>query len=419
MGGDPANCGETIMPRKLMLALCLAAQAAQAVAQVPAPADLVARNSYPFHYDQTSLSGDGARFMAGQMTDCQFVLLGEDHMDHATPIFAGALFRMLHDTHGFRHLVVEQDPVAIDEALDLESRGHADRIAALARRWPTLFEFDTDEDLTLLAEVGRLVPGKDAIWGVEQATGAARYLEELVELAPGDVARARAQSLLDAARAADSGPRYSVNWLAAAPTSTDLSRLAAVYPAPAGSRAARLLAGLEKSAEIFGYYRRAEAGEFVGLYNNTVREEVLKANFLERYRAVAAHERLPKAMFKFGANHLYHGRNPTNAFPIGNLAHEMAIAQGAQAYGLYVIMLGDGYRSYRDYPAWLLPLLPAVEPREPTLVDLRALRPYQRLFRDTVAAADLWEQRGVLHGYDAIVLLPASRPGERHLAGRE
>jgi hypothetical protein len=245
-----------------------------------------------------------------------------------------------------------------------------------------------------------------------------RYLEELVALAPDPPARERALALLAAARAADPGPRYSVNWLAAAPTSGDLAALAAVYPTVTGSRAARLLADLAKSAEIFGYYRRAEAGEFVGLYNNTVREQVLKQHFLERYRAADSGRGLPRAMFKFGSNHLYHGRNPTQAFPIGNLAHEMAIANGAEAFGLFVIFLGDGYRSYQDYPAWLRTLLPANAPLVPTLVDLRALRPYQRLFREQVAVEDLWQQRAVLHGFDAIVVLTGSRPGERRLGGR-
>jgi hypothetical protein len=353
------------------------------------------------------------------MADCQFVLFGEDHMDHATPVFAGALFRMLHDQHGFRHLVVEQDPIAIEEALAPAVRGEADRISALTRRWPTLFEFDTDEDLSLLAMVGALVPGPDAIWGVEQTTGATRYLEELVTLAPDTLARERTKLLLAAAQIADPGPDYSVNWLAAPQTSSDLAELASVFRSPVASRAKRLLAGLAKSAEIFGYYRRAEAGEFVGLYNNTVREETLKENFLQRYRAAAARGNAPKAMFKFGANHLYHGKNPTQAFPIGNLAHEMAIAQGSRAYGVYVIMLGDGYRTYEDYPAWLRPLLPTAEPRRPVLVDLRALRPYQRLFKEATEPADLWQQRALLHGYDAIVVLPGSRPGQRKLGGRD
>ena len=115
-------------------------------------------------------------------------------------------------------------------------------------------------------------------------------------------------------------------------------------------------------------------------------------------------------------NHLYHGKNPTQAFPIGNLAHEMAIAQGSRAYGVFVIALGDDYRTYEDYPAWLRPLLPAVEPRVPTLVDLRALRPYQRLFK-TTAPEELWQLRALLHGYDAIVLLPGRAPANASSAG--
>lgn len=56
-----------------------------------------------------------------------------------------------------------------------------------------------------------------------------------------------------------------------------------------------------------------------------------------------------------------------------------------QTAGAQFVLLGDGYRSYADYPAWLHPLLPAEPPRTPTIVDLRALRPYQRVFREGVA----------------------------------
>ncbi len=403
----------------MAIAACFIAQGGLAQSEPPRIADLVAENSHPFAYSSTTLSGPGAEVMLRAFGGAQFVLLGEDHMDHATPIFAGALFRTLHEGFGFRHLVVEQDPVAIVAALGPDVRGRPERLAALAKRYPSLFEFDSDEDLTLLAEVGARVPGPDAIWGVEQATGATRYLEELVTLAPTPKARGRAQEVLEAARAADPGPRYSVNWLASAMAPGEIAELEALYAADAGSRAQRLLTGLARSSEIFGYYRRAEAGEFVGLYNNTVREAELKDNFLERYRTVAGQGGAPKAMFKFGANHLYHGKNPTQAFPIGNLAHELAIVNGSSAVGLYVIPLGEGYRTLADSPAWLRALLPVAAPEVPTLIDLRPLRPYQRLFRDAVEPADVWEQRALLHGFDAIVLLPGSRPATRKLADRE
>ncbi len=196
------------MLRVAVLAVSLAAVSASAQESPPSVADLVARNSYTFTFSETTLRGTGADFLRRQTAGAQFVLLGEDHMDHATPLFAGALFRMLHDAHGYRHLVVEQDPVAIEDALQPDIRGRAERIAEHARRYPSLYEFDTDEDLAFLAQVGSLVPGTDAIWGVEQATGATRYLEELVALAPDAVARERAAAATG--RCAGCRPRPSL-----------------------------------------------------------------------------------------------------------------------------------------------------------------------------------------------------------------
>lgn len=401
----------------LALSLILTARAA-APAPAPDTAALVTANSHVFSYTDTALHGPGADLLLKFASTAQFVLFGEEHMDHSIPLFAGALYASLNQKYGFTHLVVEQDPVAIEDALDPKRRGDASKIAAHARVYPTLYEFDTDEDLALLALAGRLEKGPDAIWGVEQTTGVVRYLEELLTLAPNEASRTLVAELLAQARAADHEPKYSVNWLIAEETPAALASLEGLFETNAKPRAYRLIDGLQDSSEIFGFYRRAEAGEFVGLYNNTAREEVLKKNFLERYRAAAKREALPKAMFKFGANHLYHGRNPTNALPIGNLAHELAIYNDREAFGLYVLPLGPNYMSYADFPAWMLPLLPAIEPTTPTLIDLQALRPYQRLFREKVAAADQWMLRDLINGYQAIVLLPGSKPGSRKLGGR-
>ena len=409
-----------MLARTLLITGMLLVAAAGHADPLPAPqaAELVAANLHEFQYTAEAMSGPGSRFLREATAGSQFVLLGEDHMDHATPVFAGALFRMLHSDHGFRYLVVEQDPVAIEEALAPSVRGDVDAIGRLAGRWTSLFEFDSDEDLALIALAGALEPTGPAIWGVEQATGASRAIAELVDLAPDEPARRAAMSLLATVERLDPGPSYTLNWLGGPDAEAQIAALAALYRAQPGSRAARLLQSLATSAEIFGYYRRASAGEYVGLYNNTVREATMKTNFVEQYRRAAAGGTLPKAMFKFGANHLYHGKNPTQAFPIGNLAHELAIANGAEAYGLYVISLGPGYRSYADYPSWMRPLLPADEPRVPTLVDLRALRRYQRVMRAGVAPDDVWEQMALLHGYDALVILPGSRPAIRSVGGR-
>jgi hypothetical protein len=52
-------------------------------------------------------------------------------MDHAIPIFAAGLYATLHDEQGFKHLVLEQAPVAIEDALAPARRGDLEKIAAL------------------------------------------------------------------------------------------------------------------------------------------------------------------------------------------------------------------------------------------------------------------------------------------------
>lgn len=384
------------------------AASAQERPAAPDPVALLTAASRPFTFDRERLGGPGADHLRRATAGSRFVLFGEMHNDRQVPVFASALYRMLHATHGYRHVVVEQDPVALEELLAPGVRGDTTAMRRVIRRWPGLFEFPSTEDVGFVADAARLVPGPDAIWGVEQTTGAIRYLEELRRLAPTAALRTRVDSLLADARRADPGPGYSVEWLVRLSTHRDLLALRTAFAARPGTRPARLLDDIVRSAEIFGYYTRSSQGEFVGLYNNTVREEVLKGHFLARYREAA--KRGPvKAFFKFGANHMYHGRNSTNAFPIGNLAHELAIVEGGHAYGLYVIPLGAGYLSFADLPAGYRGLLPATEPTEPTVIDLRALRPYQRLFRERVPAERQAELLGLLHGFDAIVLLPGSQ----------
>ena len=128
-----------MLARTLLISGMLLVAAAGHADAPPAPlaAELVAANLHELQYTAEAISGPGSRFLREATAGSQFVLLGEDHMDHATPVFAGALFRMLHSDHGFRYLVVEQDPVAIEEALAPSVRGDVDAIGATAwAPWP-------------------------------------------------------------------------------------------------------------------------------------------------------------------------------------------------------------------------------------------------------------------------------------------
>jgi hypothetical protein len=394
----------------IALSIGLLAGAAQAQ---PKPADpdteaLIRANTYEFAFDGGELSGPGAEVLRKATADSQFVLLGESHFDHDTPQFAGALFHMLERDHGFDHLVVEQDGVGIDDIQKLGVRGDPAAVAAIAKHYPTLIGFASDQDLELLADVGAREKGPAPVWGLEQTQGAARYLEELNALAPTPPLRAMVEPLLAEAKAADT--RTTLAKFLAEDTTTlgRLQALQAAWKAAPGSRADRLLTGLVKSAEIYSYYFRAEAGEPVGLLNNTVRETWLKDGFMRHYRAESTGGRPIKAMFKFGDTHMIRGLDPVSAFPIGNFAHEFAISNGMEAYGIEIVPTGT-YAKITDHPAYIRVLFPKAPPTRPVLIDLRPLRNYQRYFRAKVAVEDQWLFREFINGYDAIVILPNSR----------
>lgn len=396
----------------LAAALCIAAFPASAQAPVDT-AGLVARHSHPFTLDETdTIAGPGADHLRRETANAQYLLFGEDHHDFDTPRLATAIYRMLRAAHGFDVVVVEQDPLAIEAINQPPLRGDVQRIAALARRYPAHVGFASDQDLAFLADASRQGP----VWGVEQAQGATRYLEELEGLAGSEALKARVAALLEEARTLEKRETQGAFIHDDPTTLPRLEQLQEDFGAAPGSRAAELLAALVETARIYSYNRRGMAGEYVGLYNNTEREALFKRHFIRRYKATAKEGDPLKAMFKFGSWHMYRGKSPGQAYTIGSFAHEHAIWNGLEAYGIYVIAVG-GHGTWADIPAWTRPLLPADPPKGPLLVDLRPLKPYGRPLRESVAEADQWQLRDLLQGFDAIVILPHSRKATWELSG--
>ncbi len=392
--------------------------ASVADAAPPTPRDLLAANTRPLTFSADTVGGPGGDHLMSQMTRAQFVLVGESHFDRDTPVLVGGLYERLRKEQGFRYLVVEQDPIAIEAVNSPTLRGDLSAIAAYARRYEAHIGFAADPDLGLLARVSRYSRrGDPAIWGLEQAQGSIRYLEEIVALAPDADRRTMAEALLDKARVAERRTNQG-GFLHDDPAVLPaLEALKAAYAAKPGSRADRLIEGLRASAEIYSFNRRAITGERVGLYNNTYREALFKQGFMASYRRAARPHLAPKAVFKFGDWHMYRGRSPGSAFTIGNFAHEFAISNGMEGYGVSVMALGGHYASPADYGAWIAPLFPDGPPAEPVVIDLRPLKPYARDFVSQVAVADQWMLRDFIHGFDAVVVLPNSAKASFTLTG--
>jgi hypothetical protein len=372
-------------------------------------AGVVAANTYPMSIDGARLGGPAAQFLTKATADAQFVLAGENHHDYFTPLFDLALFHMLHDAHGYDHVAVEQDPLAIEQIEQPGLRGDAAAMGRMLRDYRVTLGFASDQDLAFLAGVEKTTP----VWGLEQTQSPVYALEELRRLAPDGRTRADSDALLQAARA-KAGRIGFVDFLALdASTYPRLQALAAEFHASRGSRAEAILTGLVKSAEIYSYYRRGGAGEPVGLYNNTVREAWLKQGFSARTRAAQADGRL-RVLFKFGENHMIDGLNPVGAFSLGSFLHELAIWNGQSAYGIEVITLG-AYTKAADLAA-LRPILPPGQ-TTPVVIDLRPFRPIAKAVLAQVSEADRATLRAHIFGFDAIAFFPNSRKATWSLTG--
>src|SRR5687767_7343452 len=146
----------------LAMAIAALVQASAApAAPTPDPAEIVQRASTRLSFEQGRLSGPAADLLLREAESAQFVLLAEyvTHVDRATPELMAALFGALHDRHGFNYVAVEQDPTGMERVSTAPLRGDLDRIGDTARRYPYAITFIHDQELGMMAEVGRRSTG--------------------------------------------------------------------------------------------------------------------------------------------------------------------------------------------------------------------------------------------------------------------
>ena len=384
-----------------------------------APAVDRAAATFPFLWSEHDLTGPGSDRLRAVARNAQFVLIGEQHNDRDTPLFARALYAVLRRENGFSHLVVEQDPLGIDMALEPKRRGDAKAIADGLETWPTLLGFASDQDLALLADVGGAQPGPDAIWGVEQAQSPVRYLEALVQVAPAGAVRDQTARLLARARDEERTRADFGRFLAYdRRTLPELKRLRSQWERAAvqDERARRLWDGLVRSAEIYDSHVRASTDHDPGYayVSGTAREAWMKSQFVRDYRAVGGS---PRALFKFGDNHIRRGVGSTGAWTLGAFVADLASFDGMDACGILVVPIGSGVPDWAHLPAELTALLPPRRPTTPVLVDLEALRPHAQALIDAAPIQARQKTRELLFGFDAIVVLPDSAPATWRLTG--
>jgi hypothetical protein len=370
--------------------------------------------------DAGRLSGPGAEWFLGEARHAHFVLIGEEHGVAEIPAFTAALFRDLAVTAEYRHLAIETGD-GLAAALDSLAR-EPDPVAAMTAwheaHWPGAPFFTLREEADLLVSVAETSLTPPILWGLDYDVMADRHaLPRLRTLAESEAQRSATDTAI---AAADSLLRLAIEEgnpgriLMFAGPETVLGDLRRAWNPVPDSEPDRILTLMEATLRINSLW-----GAGQGLESNRERARWNKVQFARLWRSAGE----PRVLFKFGANHMVRGRNFTGAFDLGTLASELADAMGSQSLHLLVLAgrntesasMDPTVMEYRARPssaqaeAWAAPFFDALEdPSGPdsswTIYDLRPLRPLLD-GRDVPARLET-----VIRGFDAVLVLPGSRP---------
>lgn len=364
------------------------------------------------------LQGDGARLLLEAGRASQFFLVGEEHGVAQVPQLTSALFRALTPA-GYRYLAVETGDAVAAELARVAREGGVGAVERFVNEHrPGAPFYGLREEAALLADVAA---AGGRVWGLDYDILADRYLlRKLEEAAPTPAARAvaaglraRADSMLTAALAAGNPGAI---FMFASPD-TALAALRRAYAPAPGSEAERALRLMEETIRINQLFVSGQ-----NYASNAARAGWLRSQLVRHYRAaLAAGDTLPRAILKFGANHLMRGRNLTSTFDLGSLAPEIAALNGRDAFS--VMVAGDRTRQhaqidpatlgYLPGPAdfatteWAAPLFTEADPAAWTIYDFRALRPLAASGALGTLPPRLTQ---LIFGFDAFVVLTGSGP---------
>lgn len=357
----------------------------------------------PLSYDGRRFSGWGWDHLVREGRAAQAVLMGEDHGVAEIPALAGQLFEALRPA-GFEHVGIEISPPLAREVERVLDRGGVPALRAWFQRTRGVAFYTLAEEAAFLARVRAAAPStRPVFFGLDYEVGGDGFMvARLGEIAPAAaraplerLARASAEGWAEFDRTRDPSRAFSF--------SGDPELVRAVrrsWPSPR-AEAAELLATLEETLEI----NRLQA---TGLrWAARERRAAFNRAAFVRWRAAETRGGVaPKALLKFGADHMMRGQNTSGNFDVGSLAAEAAALERGRSLHLLVVPV-SGEQAVFDPSAWryrtskVEMVLPQLVGRATghAVLDLRPLRP---LAAERAAPPRLAQ---FIHGYDAAVFL--------------
>lgn len=394
---SPYRAGSAIALFGLLL-LSAAVQARQTL-----PVDSLFRaHRMPLVYGAAGLSGAGWSFLVDESAAAQFVMVGESHNLLEVPLFTARLFEALHTRSGFDYLALENGPYAMEQLSSPSVRGDLDAITALATRYVNALQFRTDQELEMMAAVGRASGARHApFWGIDNEWGTQHILERLAVLAGGRPGPRLASLLeesgaLERVRPDEQNPRYINDRL----TTEAVSALRREV-GEASAEATRLLDALQTAHEIY-----AARGDGPANYRaNHRREQYMRQRFVAEYSgAVQAGDTLPRVVLKFGQWHALRGvLNWGDVEPFGTFVAEFARSHGMHSLHIWTGLVNEPGHVWtlHDFPDYV-PLASAGTTDGWWVVDLRPIRALVAGGRVTGVNDEL---RKVIFGFDLALLI--------------
>lgn len=376
-------------------------------------------NRHRLEFADGQFSGPGWDFLVAEGRKARFFLLGEEHGIAENPKLVGALFGALAPT-GYDTLAIETSPM-IAGAMDAAARDGTEGLRRLfAEPGSGAAFYSMREEAELLAAVRAAGPaGRPVLWGLDYDIAADRLAIARLKARPKPAAAVAALARLGAASLAawaqyeaTRGPQHIFNF------SGDPALVRAVREAWPGADpdASWMLTVLEETLEINRLFLSGS-----GHASNQRRAELNKANLFRYWRQARSEGRSPRAMFKFGANHMVRGLNMTEAFDLGTTIPELAALEGESTFSLMVLpgsgrsvaVLDPATWTYReseprdDYAAGLEPVAGQAFEDAFTVIDLRPLR---ALLSGRRTAGVNRELVRVVHGFDGLLVMSGSSP---------
>lgn len=384
--------------------------------QQTALVNLLQANRYQLTVQDGEMSGPGAPFLKRELSEAQFVAIGEEHGTREVPQFVWATCRAMAQ-NSLDAMAIESGPLVTAQLQQWTAKNSGSTgLAEFEKQYPdSIAFFNWRQEFDLLSHCQQATaPHILHLWGLDQEfLGSPKFiLQQILDTRPGSQAetiarKIQAQCSVDTQKSIASGSWKDACMLRL--SSVDLVSLQSAVERTGNRRAQELTEALIKTQHIYSFHESGHSYEA-----NRERALLLKHNFLADYQQLSKTTgRPPRVLLKFGGNHLFKGFDETDLNDLGNFITEFADGLGSSS--LHIEVLGIRGKDETEFgpgqpdravakdvaPDFLAPFYADAYPEGWTVFDLRPLRSKFASF----GHVDRNLER-LIFGYDMLVLIP-------------